>query len=74
MYQSSAAFTELVQKDSRTFKSKLIIGENEIESGIKSIILKVGSNSGCLLYTSIFQGIKARNPDCSVNYTELRLV
>lgn len=40
MYQSSAAFTELVQKDSRTFKSKLIIGENEIESGIKSIILK----------------------------------
>ena len=46
MYQSSAAFTELVQKDSRTFKSKLIIGENEIESGIKSIILKGGSNSG----------------------------
>ena len=46
MYQSSAAFTELVQKDSRTFKSKLILGENEIESGIKSITLKGGSNSG----------------------------
>lgn len=46
MYQSSAAFTELVQKDSRTFRSKLILGENEIESGIKSITLKGGSNSG----------------------------
>lgn len=46
MYQSSAAFMELVQKDSRTFKSKLIIGENEIESVIKSITLKGGSNSG----------------------------
>ncbi len=46
MYQSSAAFAELIQQDSRTFKSKLIIGENEIESGIKSIALKGGSNSG----------------------------
>lgn len=46
MYQSSAAFAELVQKDSRTFKSKIIVGENEIESGIKSIALKGGSNSG----------------------------
>ena len=46
MYQSSAAFTELVQKDSRTFKIKLILGENEIESCIKSITLKWGSNSG----------------------------
>lgn len=46
MYQSSATFAELIQQDSRTFKSKLIIGENEIESGIKSIALKGGSNSG----------------------------
>ncbi|CUP25347.1 Uncharacterised protein [[Eubacterium] contortum] len=46
MYQPSAAFAELIQKDSRTFKSKLIIGQNEIETDIKSIILRGGSNSG----------------------------
>lgn len=46
MYQSSTAFAELIQQDSRTFKSKLIIGENEIEAGIKKITLTGGSNSG----------------------------
>lgn len=46
MYQPSAAFAELIQKDSRTFKSKLIIGQNEIEAGIKNIVLRGGSNSG----------------------------
>lgn len=46
MYQASAAFAELIQKDSRTFKTKLIVGEKEIKSGIKKISLKGGSNSG----------------------------
>lgn len=46
MYQSSAAFAELIQQDSRTFKAKLIVGNTVLDSGIKSIILKGGSNSG----------------------------
>ena len=46
MYQPSAAFAELIQKDSRTFKAKLIIGQSEIETDIKSIVLRGGSNSG----------------------------
>lgn len=46
MYQTSAAFAELIQKDSRTFKTQLIIDSTEIETGIKNIVLKGGSNSG----------------------------
>lgn len=46
MYKSSTSFEGLLQQDSRTFKSKLFIGEIEIESGIKKIVLKGGSNSG----------------------------
>ncbi len=46
MYQPSAAFAELIQKDSRTFKAKLIIGQSEIGTDIKSIVLRGGSNSG----------------------------
>lgn len=64
MYQSSAAFTELIQKDSRTFRSKLILGEKEIESGIKSITLKGGSNSG----TSFIIG------SCISQYIEVEMV
>ncbi len=46
MYQPSAAFAELIQRDSRTFNAKLILSDTELESGIKSITLKGGSNSG----------------------------
>lgn len=46
MYQSSAAFAELIQQDSRTFKAKLIVGNTVLDSGIKSIVLKGVSNSG----------------------------
>lgn len=46
MYKSSTSFEGLLQQDSRTFKSIFIVGGKEISSGIKSIVLKGGSNSG----------------------------
>ncbi|MBA4700724.1 MAG: hypothetical protein H2212_14970 [Ruminococcus sp.] len=47
MYQASAAYKSFIEQDSRTFmKSKLFLGDTEIDANITSIILKGGSNSG----------------------------
>ena len=64
MYQTSEAFAALIQQDSRTFKPKLIIDGNEVLEGIKSIVLKGGSNSG----TSFTIG------SCISQYIEVEMV
>lgn len=45
MYESTQAFGELIQQDSRTFKALITLGDNIITDGIKSIRFSGGSNS-----------------------------
>lgn len=45
MYQSSVAFGNLIQQDSRTFQAKITLGDKSITDGIKSIKVSGGSNS-----------------------------
>ncbi|MBQ8232438.1 MAG: hypothetical protein IJZ34_11015 [Lachnospiraceae bacterium] len=45
MYESTHAFGELIQQDSRTFQAFITLGENFITDGIKSIKFSGGSNS-----------------------------
>ena len=47
MYQSTTAFGDLIQQDSRTFHARLVVdSKTTITDGIKSIVIKGGSNSG----------------------------
>lgn len=77
MYQSSAAFGNLIQKFSRTFKAKLVVGSTEIENGIKSIVLKGGSNSGSsfVIGSCISQYIEVElaNPPIILENKEIKL-
>lgn len=45
MYQSSVAFGNLIQQDSRTFRAQITLGDNSIAEGIRSIKINGGSNS-----------------------------
>lgn len=45
MYQSSVAFGNLIQQDSRTFRAQITLGDNSITEGIRSIKINGGSNS-----------------------------
>ncbi len=45
MYESTQAFGELIQQDSRTFQALVTLGDNLITDGIKSIKFNGGSNS-----------------------------
>ena len=45
MYQTSAAFGNLIQQDSRTFQARITLGEKTVTEGIKSMKLNGGSNS-----------------------------
>lgn len=47
MYQSTTAFGDVIQQDSRTFHARLVVdSKTTITDGIKSIVIKGGSNSG----------------------------